>query len=768
MNKANVDHRIRILDRAIVDNPDDATLLVKKARCYSEKEDYAQAVRLLEAATKIDSHYAQASFELGIAYSRLKNYDSAIREWEKMVDADGDLNLDAVDYSRYQAIGGALERWAEYRKVREENIFTYYNLGIAAMVLGRTKDALRAFDEVSKVNTSFEKCQYYRARILRRENRTSEAITALTRFLESRPRDPHANYQLGLCLMEEGRTNQAINCFKKVFVDRPEHTKSHLQMAAAYANLMQFDEAIEHLERALKVNSNSPEAHYQMGQCLEKKYHMDEACQAYERALAARPDFKDAHFSLGLLQRTLAQHEKALFHLNRTVELDPEESEAYYYKGIVLSDLKRYDEALNPLREATQKSPDNAFAHYTLGKACMGCGHLEEAIGCFRRALDINPRDVKARTAMGQAFFELNELTRAKRQFEKVIESNPKEAEAHYFLGACEFRLHDYGRAIAAYQKAAQVNPKSALYHFTQGAFYSYNRRYDEAIQWFMHASEIRPENEADLGMFATLQLLATVGIEHAQTGIELQKFAKERDQLFMRFVLALAQFLDARDPYTRYHSRRVASIGTLLARDGLQNMVRTGKLDRTYVLPKNKLEGIWVGGLLHDIGKIGIRDNVLLKKGKLEDDEYEKIKMHPVIGFEGLQGVDFPWPEVLPIVRHHHEKWNGHGYPDGKARDDIPFEAQIIGVADFYDALTTHRPYRPAFSADKAMRIMIEESGKFFNPLLVDAFASILDTVMLLPEAPIDETGEYDFAPYEEAFDNLRISWGFGVPAAT
>ncbi len=766
MNKANVDYKIRMLDRAIADNPSDPTLLVEKARCFSFKDDFAQAIRILEAATKLDSHYAQASFELGIAYSRLKGYDSAIREWEKMVDADGDLNLSEVDYSRFHAISAALERWAEYLKMREENLFTFYNVGIAAMVLGRPKDALRAFGEVSKLNANFEKCQYYRARILHREGNTKEAIEALTRFLETRPRDPHANYFLGVCLLEEGRTNQAIGCFQKVFVDRPQHMKSHLQMAAAYANLMQFDEALEHLGKALKVNPESPEAHYQMGQCLEKKYAMEEACESYARALKYRDKFKDAHLALGLLLRTLAQHEKALVHLQRTVELDPSESEAYYYIGIVLSDLKRYEEAVNPLRESLALSPNNAFAHYTLGKACMGCARLEEAIACFRKALELNPRDIKARTAMGQAFFQLNELTRAKRQFEKVIESNPKEAEAHYFLGACQFRLHDYGQAISAYRKAAQVNPDSALYHFTQGAFCSYNRRYDEAIDWFQQASERRPENEADLGMFATLQLLATVGIEHAQTGIELQKFAKERDQLFMRFVLALAQFLDARDPYTRYHSRRVASIGTLLAREGLKNLVERGVIDHSYILPKAKVEGIWVGGLLHDIGKIGIRDNVLLKKGKLDDDEYEKIKMHPVIGYEGLQGVSFPWPEVLPIVRHHHEKWNGKGYPDGKHQDEIPFEAQVIGVADFYDALTTHRPYRPAFKPDKAMKIMTEESGEFFNPILVEAFASILDTVMLLPEAPIDETGEYNFAPYEEAFDNLRISWGFGVPA--
>ena len=199
--------------------------------------------------------------------------------------------------------------------------------------------------------------------------------------------------------------------------------------------------------------------------------------------------------------------------------------------------------------------------------------------------------------------------------------------------------------------------------------------------------------------------------------------------------------------------------------------------LARYIGLRNDLVEGIEMGGLMHDVGKIGIPEHILNKPGKLTDAEYELIKQHPVIGWEGLKDVGFPWPQVLPIVRFHHEKWNGKGYPDGLAGDDIPFEAQIIGIADFFDALTTNRPYRAAFTYQKALDIMREESGKFFNPDLLAEFAAVADTnefILELPSpAPIDESGNHILPTMEENWaqlahkdasqgrDSLSDSWG-------
>ncbi len=804
--------RLRQLDKAIADNPKDPHLYYEKAKLFIAQEDWHQVQRLLETAVKLDPHFYQARFELGLAYTKLRNFDTAIKEWEKIVDPDGDLVLNKLDYQRTGPIHGARQTWKEVTeklkvqvtqyKPTSTDVINLYKAGFAWLVLGDLDLALECFNHViAAAGPQLENVLYYKGQVFlkakqfslyfnnqetpstytgnassiplkqRREKDLLEsAAKCFQKLLEYRPRDPRANYNLGACLLELGHTAKAISYLQKTITDRPGHLKAHLVLATAYSNLLQFDQSIDHLQQALKIEPHRPDTHYKLGRCYEKQYRIEEATAEYEKALEYDPSHKEAHLALGLLYRNLGRHEDALHHLNRVTELDPDEADAYYYMGLTLSALNRHQQAIAPLTKAIKLSPNNAFANYSLGLAYLKCeGQEEQAVSCFQQALKINPRDTKSMTAIGIAYFQRKELTLAKRAFEKVIEINPNEPLAHYYLGSCKFKLNDYGGALQSYQKAAQINPNSALRFFSVGAYHSYNRNYEKALEAFQEATNLRPDSESDLEMFANLQLLATVGITHAQTGLELQRFAQQREEFFRDFILALSNLLDARDWYTQYHSKRVAAIGTLLASKGLRRLAERGLVDEEEAyLPPEMIEGIFYGGLLHDIGKIGIPDNVLNKPGKLTDEEYELIKKHPVIGWEGLKQVEFPWPEVMPIVRHHHEKWNGRGYPDGKKGHDIPFEAQLIGVADFYDALTTHRPYREALSPHKALTIMQQEADRIFNPLLVEAFELILDDVILeLPDPPrLHEKDEFYVPEKDTVLDNfldeLRISWDY------
>ena len=137
------------------------------------------------------------------------------------------------------------------------------------------------------------------------------------------------------------------------------------------------------------------------------------------------------------------------------------------------------------------------------------------------------------------------------------------------------------------------------------------------------------------------------------------------------------------------------------------------------------------MGGLLHDIGKIGIPDIVLNKPGRLTDEEYDQIKQHPTIGYEGLKRVPFIWDEVLPIVRFHHEKWDGSGYPKGLAGEDIPIEGRICAIADVFDALTSKRPYKDAWSIEKTVDFLQSQKGKHFEPRLVDLMIEIMPKIL-------------------------------------
>jgi putative nucleotidyltransferase with HDIG domain len=179
--------------------------------------------------------------------------------------------------------------------------------------------------------------------------------------------------------------------------------------------------------------------------------------------------------------------------------------------------------------------------------------------------------------------------------------------------------------------------------------------------------------------------------------------------------VRALTSAIDAKDPYTCGHSDRVARVSVKLA-------------DKIGCDAK-ELETIYLGGLLHDIGKIGIDDNVLRKPGKLSEAEYEHIKMHADIGYKILKDLK-QLGQILPAVRHHHEAWDGSGYPLGLAGEKIPLYARIVAVADAFDAMSSDRPYRKGMPDEKLDEIFRGGAGKQWDAQVVDAFFQCRDEI--------------------------------------
>ena len=196
----------------------------------------------------------------------------------------------------------------------------------------------------------------------------------------------------------------------------------------------------------------------------------------------------------------------------------------------------------------------------------------------------------------------------------------------------------------------------------------------------------------------------------------ELQKNQEHLEEVYRTTIKSLALAIDAKDQYTHQHILRVQRYAMATAK----HMGLTG----------NELEGLNTGALLHDIGKLGIPEHILLKPGRLTDEEFDKIKEHPQRGADILDPVDFPWP-VLPVVKYHHEKWDGTGYPCGLRGEDIPLTARILAVADVYDALTSARPYRVAWTHEKAVSVITKDAGTHFDPAIVEAFLEVIGDVV-------------------------------------
>ena len=207
------------------------------------------------------------------------------------------------------------------------------------------------------------------------------------------------------------------------------------------------------------------------------------------------------------------------------------------------------------------------------------------------------------------------------------------------------------------------------------------------------------------------VHLLTTIG---SQMGIAIENarlYAVLQDST-LQTVQALASSLEAKDNYTSGHSARVSHYSHLIA-------LRLG-------LDEREMRNLRYASQLHDIGKIGITERILNKPGKLSDWEVSAIKDHPVIGEKIIQSLDF-LDDVRDVIRHHHERWDGTGYPDNLLGDDIPLLSRIMSVADAYDAMTTARPYRAALSRSTAIAELRSNSGTQFDPRLVDLFLTIL-----------------------------------------
>jgi len=180
-------------------------------------------------------------------------------------------------------------------------------------------------------------------------------------------------------------------------------------------------------------------------------------------------------------------------------------------------------------------------------------------------------------------------------------------------------------------------------------------------------------------------------------------------NQLYLSTIETLAMAVDAKDQITHGHIRRVQIYAVEMAkRLGVEN--------------EQQLKAIEAAALLHDMGKLAIPEHILNKPGKLTNAEFETMKRHADIGADLLSSIRFPYP-VVPIVRHHHECWNGAGYPSGISGTDIPLGARILGVVDCFDALNSDRPYRPRLEPEEAFEILRQRRGTMYDPLVVDTF---------------------------------------------
>ena len=204
-------------------------------------------------------------------------------------------------------------------------------------------------------------------------------------------------------------------------------------------------------------------------------------------------------------------------------------------------------------------------------------------------------------------------------------------------------------------------------------------------------------------------------------------KHVEKVNRLYVSTIETLAMAIDAKDQITHGHIRRVERYAVGLARE-------VGVHDESLI------KAIEAAALLHDMGKLAVPEYILNKPGRLTPAEFDRMKVHASVGADILSAIDFPYP-VVPIVRHHHECWDGSGYPDGIKGTDIPIGARILAVVDCFDALTSDRPYRQKLSDAAALHILRERKGTMYDPLVVHTFERVYQALEILANEAVEET---------------------------
>ena len=268
--------------------------------------------------------------------------------------------------------------------------------------------------------------------------------------------------------------------------------------------------------------------------------------------------------------------------------------------------------------------------------------------------------------------------------------------------------------ALAAFVVLAFVNNSlvSGIITLTQGTSFLYHIRFN------LHHLLAEILSLGVLGVLMALLYawspwnLALILIPLGLVHISLRNYMKlrhEAQRAFEQIVLTLS----ARDPYTYEHSKQVAETAE--------------KIARKLRLPEDLIEKIRSAAMIHDIGKIGIPDEILQKPGPLTEQEWAIMKKHPNIGADLIKGLEI-YTDIADIVRYEHERWNGSGYPKGLKGEEIPLGARIVAAADIWNALITDRPYRPAYSYEEAVRLIREMRGKELDPKVADALLSVVE----------------------------------------
>jgi len=512
----------------------------------------------------------------------------------------------------------------------------------------------------------------------------------------------------------------------------------HQEKGKAYASLGKLDEAIKEYQKLLKYCRDAEqlsvksETFTQIGQLLCKQGDHDRALGYLQRALGTYRRLEDkagicrALRNLGVVYVELGEFDETEANYIEAIAIAGQIGDQVLYAdlvnnlGTIMNMKGNWKRALDLYREsleiykAEKETRKSAYAQNNIGITLGEKGINDEAYTYFKEAYKTatSIKDASLTLIVNINLADLSlkrgDLKNARQHCQLaewyLIESNLVNgnlAETRKIAGKICFHEKDYDTALKHFNESLAICQNIGVRFLEagvlceRGTLYQATDRHLDALADLEAAYHIYTTLKAEGKRDQTEEIIASV------------------ESLYLEVFESMARQVDRKDKYTKGHSDRVAALSLLLAKE--------------LGLPTAMVKTIVAAGLLHDVGKVYIDDEVLNKPGKLSDTEYKHIQKHPELGVSLLRGKEFPW-DIKPLILHHHERMDGKGYPLGLKGEDIPLGARIMCIADVFDALTSDRVYRKAFDTSKALDIMNNEMGHAFDPVLLRCFVSMIE----------------------------------------
>ncbi|MEN3015390.1 MAG: HD domain-containing phosphohydrolase [bacterium] len=757
MKEENLERKIEMLEKtlSVKKNPD---TFLELALLYDKVERFFEAYRKFEQVIKIYPNYLKAHlFRIAFLckWGKKENFFDMVEKYfyiKFFNEVPMEFLVNDEDIRRgYDLITDVIQASEKVISFSRDSIIDWSIKAFFLSLLDKKESELIFSTILSKFSDNL-RVQLLYVLICIDDQSYHSAVNHLKRIIESNPLFDDAYILLGYIYLKQHIFVQGINNLKKAMEINPRKIIPILLLAKNLILMGKYDEAIDILQnRGLTIEPSNFEIIYYLAQAYKGKNDYEEASKLYSKLIQMGYSGWEIKKEAAQVLTLLGEYKEAVSLLLEVKQDLPIFDQEVYENLIVINErIGNLDEAFNLAKEAI--SIQEKYDLLKIGaKIAFRKGDFSTAYTWYRKILERNSKDFEALYYLGIIELSRMRFGISEKYFEEASCIDPTKNEIKYFLAlnyAFQDKIQNAIDILVKVKDSLKDSIKSKIISFNIAAAYSILGNVDKTEQFLYEAildftNHLRNISEQDIIFFTTLLFQTRVVYEASKSNKELEESQSQMIQ-------AMIDAIQAKDNYTKDHTKRVTVISVEIA--------------KAMKLEEEIIQALLIGTLVHDIGKIGIPDNILNKPGRLDEQEFQIMKQHTTIGYEIVRKMKFPKIRqitsndrftnigtIADCVRYHHEKWDGTGYPDGLKGEQIPLLARIIAVADVFDALMSERQYKKGLPAFKSIKIIEESSGTHFDPMVVEYFLKIVDDLVILLYTGSKGTREYFDRSVEE-----------------